>query len=544
MGLVKRAATGVLSLACVSALLVGGHWIARTGRHHSSAAPPVQATSLASVPSLIPDCKMPENPPASGPLRTASSTSLLTAGVEGQTDRPFIAADAIPPTVFPAVAAGEPALQPVPARSADARASSDFFGTQPLPLPAHTDAVPLRPEGPELPPIVEPPGSGPATPGLNSPGPNSPGRRIIDHALPNSTPEERELWHNELKDLSPKDVREVMRLLEELGRIPAGQFGPRTPPSPAPPWSQPVPGPIARDPFASQADPPLLLPDAGQEASQTVAASLDAITRAQQVLLNNVANANTDGYKRLIVSLESAPHSPGLRQGNLGSLSGGGVRLGSPIVDPTQGKLRRTGRSLDLAIEGEGYFQLEDRRNGQTYFTRCGRFTVSAKGELVWRTTQRELALHPTVVIGASESELEIGADGRVRIAGAGAEAIKGSGPSGAKRHEDQIQIVRLPASADLNPTGENLFVIRGDVLRDAAASPTRANRLRQGCLEESNVDVEQELRELERLRRQARALEMAEQSLPLSPRDSVIPPGDATTIPSHFAGTPGREPH
>jgi flagellar basal-body rod protein FlgG len=539
MGLLKRAGAGVLSLVCVSALLVAGHWVARTERHRSPATSPTRATVFSFLP--IPDCKMPKNPPASGPVRTASSTNRLVAGVEEQAEPAFIPPDAIAPSVFPAVAAGEPPLQPVPSRSADARSSIVPFGSQPLPLPAHTDAAPLRPDGPELPPIVEPPGSGPATLVPNSPALNSPGRRIIDRALPNAPAEEREVWNNELKDLSPKDVREVMRLLEELGRMPTGSIGSRTPPGPTPPWSQPVPGPIARDPLGAPPDSPIILPDASQEASQTVAASLDAVTRAQQILLNNIANASTDGYKRLVIALESAPRSSGLRQGNGGT--GGGVRLGPSIVDATQGKLRRTGRPLDVAIEGDGYFQLEDRRNGQKYFTRCGRFTLSAKGELVWRTTQRELVVRPAVVIAAPESEVEIGTDGHVQITGGGGEAIVGSSPS-AKHPTDQIQIVRIPAAADLTPTGENLFVIRGGALPDAAASPTLAGRLRQGCLEESNVDVDQELHELERLRRQGRALETAAQNLPLSPRDSVIPPADPTTIPSHFAGTPGREPH
>jgi flagellar basal body rod protein FlgG len=104
--------------------------------------------------------------------------------------------------------------------------------------------------------------------------------------------------------------------------------------------------------------------------------------------------------------------------------------------------------------------------------------------------------------------------------------------------------IVRLPALADLIPTGENLFAIRGELPSPGSLpSDPLAGRVRQGCLEESNVDVERELRELDGLRRQARALEAAAQGLSFGSHELINPAGDQTT-PSHVAGSLGADRH
>jgi flagellar basal body rod protein FlgG len=572
MRFVNRAATGVLSLVCVSALLVAGHWIARQGHHHPPAAS--RATGAATPasflpPQLYPDCKMPDNPPASGPRTVTRTSDVMTTGcASGACERPLLSSEVGTNRILPAVSGREPAALPHPPRTADASESTRPSAIpQPMPMPLRTDALPLLPDGPDFP--VEPPASapvtprfgdgGPVAPGLNSPNVNSPnvnfphpispGRRVIDRALPNSTAEEREVWHEQLKDLSPHDVRELLRLREELGRTPPstvetrpllgpsplgqpiGQspFGPSSlgqPPSSLPLWPQATPGPTVSEPLLPPSESPGLLPDGERDAARTIGASLEAIAQAQQVLLNNVANAGTDGYKRAIVALESAAVSSS--RGSIGV----GVRLGPVGVDAGQGKIRKTDRPLDLAIDGEGFFQLEDRQTHQLYYTRCGRFAVSVGGELVWRTAQRELFVLPSVKIKGPESDVEISVDGMVK-----------AGPVSVHDSPQRIEIVRVPALADLAPTGENLFTIRRQFQANGAGSDALSGRVRQGCLEESNVDAERELREIERLRQQAHALGLAAQALPLGARNSLNPPVEPSTLPSHFAGNLGLEP-
>jgi flagellar basal-body rod protein FlgG len=524
MDFLSRAATGLFSLGLVSALLVGGHWIARSNPRPGK---PARGRAVATAPAVfsqMPDCKMPECPPASGPLRGPKLTGIVAAGGE-VCDHPLFSPATRAPTVIHATSGQGPSAELALPKVADASESSTPF-PQPLPLPLRSNAIPLRPEGPELPTIGEPPASAPKFPGGSSPG-----RRIIDRALPNSSSEEREVWHDALKDLSPKDVRELLRLREELGRLPQSSFDSRMPMS-QPIWTPSAPGPIASDPFHPSTESPGLLPDSGRDAARTIAASLDALAQAQQVLLNNVANANTDGYKRVAIAFESVTNSAGGPGG-----FGVGVRLAPKTLDMSSGKLRHTDRPLDLAIDGEGFFQLEDPRSHQAFYTRSGRFAVNAKGEMVWRTSQRELLLRPAVKIAAPESDVEIATNGTV-------EAATEAGGSG-RDASQRIVIVRLPALADLVPTGENLFAIRGELHSPGTlGSDPLAGRVRQGCLEESNVDVDRELRELEGLRRQARALETAAQSQSLAPREFINAAGEPPTMPSHVAGSAGADRH
>jgi flagellar basal body rod protein FlgG len=528
MSVLSRAAIGVFSLALVSVLIVGGHWVAGGRKHHIPVVPIRHVTRSSAVVSTMPDCKMPESPPASGPLNANRAAGMMQAGVDRDWGPEGLSAKVGPQTVIHAASGRETRSADAGSRVADASESSVPSYPQPMPLPAHSDALPLRPEGPEFPSVAEPPGSGPLGP---SPGSSALGRKIIERALPNSSIEERDAWHDTLKDLAPKDVRELMRLRQELGRMPPSLFETRVPAA-QPLWTPAVPGPIASEPFAPSAESPLPRSDAEREAARTIASSLDAITQGQQVLLNNVANAGTDGYKRIAVALEGVSSLSTSRHGSVGV----GVRLGPAIVDMSQGKIRHTARPLDLAIEGEGFFQLEDRRTKQTFYTRCGQFAVNAQSELVWRTGQRELHVLPVVKIAVPESDVEIRPDGTV----ASGTLLNGdSRPGGSQR----IHIVRVPALADLAPTGENLFAVRGEFSSGAASgSDALSGRVRQGCLEESNVDVERELHELERLRRQAHAMELASQSLLSVPLGLVNPPSDPTTIPSHFAGVPEHD--
>jgi flagellar basal-body rod protein FlgG len=505
VGFAKRAAIGLLSLIFVSALLIAGHLIARVERRHS------RSTAQAGLPSddflacQMPDCKMPSCPPPS--RRLIDVTTSPTAA-------PVRLADA-----------GDPSLEAQAPR--------------PLPLPARTNAIPLRPEGPEFPPTNDPPTPPASAP--SAPGGNSLGRRIIDGMLPNASPEEREVWHDQFKDLSPSNVRELLRLRDMFGRLPRSVFDNREPPALLQPQPVPLPstGAPIDLPIDSAAAPAVL--DADRDSSRTIATSLEAIGQAQQLVINNVANAGTDGYKRQVVSLEGASKFSATRHAQIGV----GVRLGPAIVDFSQGKIRRTDRPLDLAIEGDGFFELEDRHTKQTYYTRSGRFALNAQGELVWRTTLRELYLVPSVTIPGSINRIEIEADGSLRLP---ADKDKPA-PGEANQHGQRIQITQFPATAELVSIGENLFVIRGDsppdLARAAASDPVGEShlvRVRQGCLEESNVDIERELKQLECLRRQARALEMAAQSVPFSQPESLIAPNGGPGMPSHIATAPSRD--
>ncbi len=182
---------------------------------------------------------MPESPPASGPLRCSQAAGMAQTNAR-RIATPVLLRQILAQTVIHAASGREtdpkrPGSAIAGPRVADASESSAPYYPQPMPLPARTDAVPIRPDGPEVPILGEPPGSAPLAP---PPGLNPLGRKIIERALPNSSAEERDAWHDTLKDLAPKDVREVMRLRQELGRMPPSVVRRAFPPAGQPLWSQ------------------------------------------------------------------------------------------------------------------------------------------------------------------------------------------------------------------------------------------------------------------------------------------------------------------
>ena len=175
----------------------------------------------------------------------------------------------------------------------------------------------------------------------------------------------------------------------------------------------------------------------------------------------------------------------------------------------SQGKLRHTDRPLDLAIDGEGFFQLEDRRTKQIFYTRCGRFAVNAQGELIWRTCATRTAR-------AARGQYSPDRTRRRDCRGWHSPGLHPVGDA-ATRSAVAQQIRDRPLAGNGRPVPDWREIssqFRGELpLGGASDSDRLSGRVRQGCLEESNVDVDRELHELERLRRQAHAIELAAQS-------------------------------
>jgi flagellar basal-body rod protein FlgG len=170
----------------------------------------------------------------------------------------------------------------------------------------------------------------------------------------------------------------------------------------------------------------------------------------------------------------------------------------------TPGKLRRTGRSLDLAIDGEGFFQLSDPDGKRTRYTRCGRFTTNAAGQIVLRTSHGDWLLEPSLTITPGTAEIEISTDGHVGVWDAS---------SGSLLQVGVIQTAAFKSLDSLEALEGTIFAVP-DAMKAAIdfAIPGLAGhgRLRPGYLEESNVDLSQEMAELERLDAEVHALRLA----------------------------------
>ncbi len=219
---------------------------------------------------------------------------------------------------------------------------------------------------------------------------------------------------------------------------------------------------------------------------------LDAQDMRMRVISNNLANVNTTAFKRdranfatLGYQVVTAPgaQSTQSKQYATGLNLGTGVRVQGTARIDTEGSLNTTGNSLDLAIDGDGYFQVQ-MPGGELGYTRAGNFSRSPEGLLV---TSDGYQVMPGITIPQGASSITIGTDGTVSATLPGQTAAQTLG---------QIQVANFPNAAGLQSMGDNY-------VKETAASgaadlgvPGENGRgtVRQGMLEASNVNVVEEL--------------------------------------------------
>jgi flagellar basal-body rod protein FlgG len=228
------------------------------------------------------------------------------------------------------------------------------------------------------------------------------------------------------------------------------------------------------------------------DASMWVAKTgLDAQQTRMNVISNNLANVNTTGFKRDRAVFEDMLYQNVKQAGGqidansqapTGMMLGTGVRIVATEKLHNQGNMITTQNSLDLAIAGDGYFQIA-KGDGSLAYTRDGGFKISATGQMV---TSSGALLQPAITIPNTASSVTIGRDGTVSIElAAGGSQVLG-----------QIQIARFVNPSGLQSLGQNL-------MKDTPASGAPqvlapgvggAGSLMQGSLEASNVNVVEEM--------------------------------------------------
>lgn len=250
-------------------------------------------------------------------------------------------------------------------------------------------------------------------------------------------------------------------------------------------------------------------------ALQSAASGLSALNTALDVTANNLANVNTSGFKAMRANFQDLLYvhkqQPGVENANgdqrpTGLAVGLGVKVSGTQLDFTQGALQTTGRQLDVAIEGDGFFQVTvetDLAASGTAYTRAGNFAVNSEGELVLANDQGR-RLVPGITIPETATGISISSDGRVLITEPG---------NPVPTELAQLETATFVNPAGLKNVGENLYVETVASGAPQTGNPGADNRgtLRQGMLEASNVDPTRELIELIRTQR---AFEMNSQSI------------------------------
>jgi flagellar basal-body rod protein FlgG len=226
--------------------------------------------------------------------------------------------------------------------------------------------------------------------------------------------------------------------------------------------------------------------------SLNVAATGMAAEETQlDTIANNLANANTAGYKRQNAQFEdllyqnvrtAGPNADGNVAPTATQL-GTGVRVVATTRSFAQGTLQQTGNQLDVAIEGQGFFAVM-RPTGEMAYTRAGSFQLDAQRRL---TTGDGLPLEPPITIPADATSISIAADGTVSAMQPGGHAPTTIG---------QIQLTTFPNANGLASVGHNLLTptaSSGEPVTGAPAAEGRGSLL-QASIEGSNVDVVNEM--------------------------------------------------
>ncbi len=219
---------------------------------------------------------------------------------------------------------------------------------------------------------------------------------------------------------------------------------------------------------------------------------LDAQQTRLAVISNNLANVSTNGFKQSRAVFEDLLYQNVRQVGGQtsqetrlpsGLMLGTGTRVVATEKIHTQGSIQTTENSLDVAIDGKGYFPIL-LPDGNEAYTRDGSFKISDQGQLV---TASGYTLQPGITISSDVQSITIGQDGVVSITTQGQSTPTAVG---------NIQLVNFINPTGLQPIGENLFLESAASGAAQAGTPglTGLGRLNQGSLEGSNVNIVEEM--------------------------------------------------
>lgn len=213
------------------------------------------------------------------------------------------------------------------------------------------------------------------------------------------------------------------------------------------------------------------------------------------VISNNIANTTTSGFKRQRAEFHDLIYQNKQRPGALnangntiptGMQFGLGVGLGSIYRLHEQGTVKVTENPLDLAITGEGYFQI-DLPSGDTGYTRSGVFQLNENGEIV---TAQGYTIQPGITVPNDAEDIVITTAGEVFVKQPGAVGMTNVG---------QLQVATFVNPAGLEGIGDTLFLETDSSGAPTVGNPSEDNfgEIRQGTLENSNVNVVEEITNL-----------------------------------------------
>ncbi len=227
-------------------------------------------------------------------------------------------------------------------------------------------------------------------------------------------------------------------------------------------------------------------------ALQVARTGLEAQDARMRVIANNLANVGTTGFKRDRANFATLAYQDARVAGQRSSGEtayatginlGTGVAIQSTSQITTQGALNTTGNALDLALDGEGYFQVE-MPGGQLAYTRAGNFSRSPEGLLI---TQQGYTVQPAITIPEEAGSITVSPDGIVTATMPGETEAAEFG---------QIEVARFANPAGLRAIGDNFLTetAASGAVQLGPGGENGRGHVRQGMLEASNVNIVEEL--------------------------------------------------
>ena len=211
------------------------------------------------------------------------------------------------------------------------------------------------------------------------------------------------------------------------------------------------------------------------------------------VISNNIANMTTTGFKRQRIEFQDLIYQnvtrPGATSSAANTVVPSGLQLGLGVKPAatyrihTQGSVQITDSELDLAIDGQGFYQIE-LPSGETAYTRAGSFQLNENGEIV---TMQGYRVEPGITVPDDAINLDINGEGQVFVSLPQQVEMQLLG---------QIELVNFINPAGLEAIGDTLFLETTASGTPVAGNPGEENfgRIVQGALEQSNVDVVKEI--------------------------------------------------
>jgi flagellar basal-body rod protein FlgF len=196
------------------------------------------------------------------------------------------------------------------------------------------------------------------------------------------------------------------------------------------------------------------------------ASGLDAYTKKQEVIASNLANTNTAGFKKFMAdfSIKTEQVDGGAREAVHADVS----------LDFAKGDLTYTGNSLDISIDGDGFFTIETEQGLR--YTRNGQFQLSSNGEIITSNGGKVLGKNGPLIIPKGKSSITIDGIGKIKVD---------------KKEIGELLINNFTEKSSLIPTGSSLYQASDTASLD---TDNQNFKIEQGYLEKSNVNVVMEM--------------------------------------------------